>query len=46
MGTGDLAPSFRYTRWGVRSDGASRNQAEFLLSQWFWELPYVVAGRQ
>jgi len=27
-----FAPTFRYTRWGVRSDGASRNQAEFLLA--------------
>jgi hypothetical protein len=27
-----FAPTFRYTRWGVRSDGANRNQAEFLLA--------------
>ncbi len=30
-----IAPSFRYTRWGVRYDGANRNQAEFLLGLWF-----------
>ncbi len=30
-----VTPSFRYTRWGVRYDGANRNQAEFLLGLWF-----------
>jgi len=30
-----IMPSFRYTRWGDRSDGASQNQAEILLGLWF-----------
>lgn len=30
-----IAPAFRYTRWGSRSDGASRNQLEILLGLWF-----------
>ena len=30
-----IAPAFRYTRWGFRIDGASRNQLEILLGVWF-----------
>ena len=30
-----LTPSFRYTHWGARTDGASQNQTEILLSLWF-----------
>jgi hypothetical protein len=35
MGPLTIAPEFRYTRWGYRPDGASRNQLEILLSLWF-----------
>jgi len=31
IGPATFAPAFRYTRWGVRSDRANRNHAEFLL---------------
>jgi hypothetical protein len=30
-----IAPAFRYTRWSLRPDGASRNQLEILLGFWF-----------
>jgi hypothetical protein len=32
MGALTIAPTFRYTRWGYQSDGASPNQLEILLS--------------
>jgi hypothetical protein len=32
MGPLTVAPTFRYTRWGYRFDGAARNQLEALLS--------------
>jgi hypothetical protein len=30
-----ISPTLRYTRWGARFDGASRNQTDFLLAVWF-----------
>jgi hypothetical protein len=30
-----IAPAFRYTRWGFRIDGGSRNQIEILMGLWF-----------
>jgi hypothetical protein len=35
MGPLTVMPAFRYTHWGARSDGASRNQLEILLSPSF-----------
>jgi hypothetical protein len=35
MGPLSIAPAFRYTHWGFRTDGASRNQIEILLGVWF-----------